>query len=61
MNISDVDMKRVYKLYNKNISKPNMAKRLYRAKKDMKFVEYMTLCIVKGMTNYEERDNEFSE
>ena len=53
---TNIDWVRVNKLLEKGISKENMNRRLYRAKVNGYLEEYLALCLVKGMSNFTERN-----
>ena len=55
MRLDNINIERVNYLKSLNLNNTNMAKRLYRAKESCKLEEYLALCVVKGMENFESK------
>ena len=53
MDYTHIDWVRVNKLLDKNITRENLNKRLYRDKSKGYYEEYLALCLVKGKLNFE--------
>lgn len=56
MELNDIDIFRVNKVLEKGVSDATLAKRMWKAKKDNNWHEYLALSMVKAKMNFD-KDN----
>lgn len=55
MELSEIDIFKINRILDKGITDDTLAKRMWKAKKDKDWHEYLLLCIVKAKLSYDKR------